>query len=66
MRTGPRLAIEAIGSLDLRWEQKRLVNTVTIEPRTPNVVLILPVGLILATFATYLFAENYVIVSTHL
>ncbi len=43
-----------------------MVNTVTIEPRTPNVVLILPVGLILATFATYLFAENYVIVSTHL
>jgi hypothetical protein len=55
----------AIAQLDLRWEQNRLVSTVTIEPRIPNVTLILTVGLMLATLVGYAFVENYSIVSTH-
>lgn len=55
----------AISRLDLRWEPKRLVSTVTIEPRIPNVALILTGGLLLATFVGYAFVENYAIVSTH-
>lgn len=56
----------AIARLDLLWEQNRLVNTVTVEPRTANVVLILTVGLTLATLVAYLFVENYAIVGIHL
>jgi len=56
----------AIAQLDLRWDQKRLVSTVTIEPRTLNVALILTVGLMLASFVAYAFAENFAIVRTHL
>ena len=56
----------AIAQLDLRWEQKRLVSTVTIEPRTLNVALILTVGLMLSTFVAYAFVENFAIVRTHL
>ena len=50
----------AIAQLDLRWEQKRLVSTMTIEPRTLNVALML------ATFVAYAFVENFGIVRTHL
>jgi len=56
----------AIAQLDLRWEQKRLVSTVTIEPRTLNVAFILTVGLMLASFVAYAFVENFAIVRTHL
>jgi hypothetical protein len=56
----------AIARLDLRWEQNGLVCTVTIEPRTPNVALILTGGLMLATFVAYVFVENYAIIRTHL
>jgi len=56
----------AVAQLDLRWEQKRLVSTVTIVPRTLNVTLILAVGLMLASFVGYAFVENFVIVRTHL
>lgn len=55
----------AIARLDLRWEQTRLVSTVTIEPRIPNVALILFGGLMLATLVGYAFVENFAIVSTH-
>lgn len=55
----------AIAQLDLRWEQNRLVSTVTIEPRISNVALIVTVGLMLGTFVGYAFVENYSIVSTH-
>ena len=60
------LNLLAIAQLDLRWEQKRLVSTVTIEPRTLNVALILTVGLMLASFVAYAFVENFAIVRTHL
>ena len=56
----------AIGQLDLRWEQKRLVSTVTIEPRTLNVVLILAVGLMLTMLVAYAFVENFAIIRTHI
>ena len=56
----------AIAKLDLRWEQKRLVSTVTIEPRTLNVALILTVGLMLASLVAYASIENYAIVRAHL
>jgi hypothetical protein len=56
----------AIARLDLRWEQKRLVSTMTIEPRTLNVMLILTVGLMLASFVAYAFVENFAIIRTHL
>jgi hypothetical protein len=56
----------AIAQLDLRWGQHRLVSTVTIEPRTLNVALILTVGLMLALFVAYAFIENYTILRTHL
>ncbi len=60
------LNVLAIARLDLRWEQKRLATTVTIEPRTLNVALIATGGLMLATFVAYLFVENYAIIRTHL
>jgi len=56
----------AIAQLDLRWEQKRLVSTVTIEPRALNLALILAIGMMLAMFVAYAFIENFAIVSTHL
>jgi hypothetical protein len=56
----------AIARLDLGRAGSRLICTVTIEPRTPNVALILVVGLMLATFVAYAFVENYTIVQTHL
>lgn len=56
----------AIVRLDLRCEQNKLVSTLTIEPRTPNVALLLAGGLMLATFVAYAFVENYAIVRTHL
>lgn len=56
----------AIAKWDLRWEQKRLVSTVTIEPRTLNVALILTVGLMLASLVAYASIENYAIVRAHL
>lgn len=56
----------AIARLDMRWEQKRLVSTLTIEPRTPNLALILTGGLMLTTFLAYAFVENYAIIRTHL
>lgn len=56
----------AIARLDLQCGQNKLVSTLTIEPRTPNVALILTVGLMLATFVAYAFVENYAIVRTHL
>ena len=56
----------AIAQLDLRWEQKRLVSTVTIEPRTLNVVLILAVGLMLTMLVVYAFVENFAIIRTHI
>jgi hypothetical protein len=56
----------AIARLDLRWEQKRLVSTVTIEPRTLNVVLILAVGLMLTMLVAYAFVENFAIIRTHI
>jgi hypothetical protein len=56
----------AIVQLDLRWEQKRLVSTVTIEPRTLNVVLILAVGLMLTMLVAYAFVENFAIIRTHI
>jgi hypothetical protein len=55
----------AIAQLDLRWEQKRLVSTVTIEPRTLNVALILT-GLMLASFVADAFVENFAIIRTHI
>jgi hypothetical protein len=55
----------AIAQFDLRWEQNRLVSTVTVEPRRANVALILTGGLILAAFAAYAFVENYAILRTH-
>jgi len=54
----------AIAQLDLRWEQKRLVRAMTIEPRTLNVALILTVGLMLASFVAYAFVENFAIIRT--
>ena len=56
----------AIAQLDLRWEQKRLVSTGTIEPRTLNVVLILAVGLMLTMLVAYAFVENFAIIRTHI
>jgi hypothetical protein len=38
----------------------------TIEPRTLNVMLILTVGLMLASFVAYAFVENFAIIRTHL
>jgi hypothetical protein len=56
----------AIAQFNLRWEQTRLVSTLTIEPRTLNLALILAIGTMLAMFVTYAFVENFAIVSTHL
>jgi len=42
------------------------VSTVTIEPRTLNVALILTVGLMLATLVAYAFVENFGIVRSQL
>jgi hypothetical protein len=56
----------AIAQLDLRWEQKRLVSTVTIEPRTLNVVLILAVGLMLTMLVAYAFLEDWASIRTHI
>ncbi len=56
----------AIAQFHLRWEQKRLVSTLTIEPRTLNLALILAIGMMLAMFVAYAFVENFAIVSTHL
>ena len=56
----------AIAELDLRREQHRLVSTLTIEPRTLNVVLILAIGLMLLTLAAYALVENFAITRTHL
>ncbi len=42
------------------------MSTLTIEPRTLNVALILTVGLMLLTLAAYAFAENFAIMRTHL
>ena len=56
----------AIAQFHLRWEQKRLVSTLTIEPRTLNLALILAIGMMLAMFVAYAFVENFAIVSAHL
>jgi hypothetical protein len=45
---------------------KAVVSTLTIEPRTLNLALILAIGLMLAMFVAYAFVENFAIVSTHL
>ena len=55
-----------IARLNLRWEEKRLVSTLTIERRTLNVALILTVGLMLAALVAYALVENFAIVRTHL
>ena len=60
------LNLLAIAELNFRWEQKRLVSTLTIEPRTLNLALILAIGMMLAMFVAYAFVENFAIVSTHL
>jgi hypothetical protein len=55
----------AIAELDLRWQDSRLVTTLAIQPRTPNVALIVATALLLALFVGYALAENYAIVNTH-
>jgi len=55
----------AIGTLGVRWEENRLVGTVTIAPRTPNMALILAGCLMMAILLGYAFVENYSIVRTH-
>jgi xanthosine utilization system XapX-like protein len=60
------LNLLAIATLDVRWVRNRLVSTVTVEARTPNLALILAGGLMLAAFVAYGFVENYKIIQTHI
>lgn len=55
----------AIARCDLQLDTRRLVGTVTVEPRAANVALILTVGVMLAFLMGYAFVENYRIVPTH-
>ena len=49
----------AIARLGVRRDAQRLVCTLTVEPRLPNLAVLVTAGLMLATIATYLALENY-------
>ena len=60
------LNLFAIARLDLRWERRQLVSTVTVTPYAMNVAVLAAGGLALAALLTYLFLENFTIVLRHL
>jgi hypothetical protein len=49
----------AIGRLDARWQERRLVSTLAVEPRAANVAFMGTAALMLAVFLGYGFAENF-------
>lgn len=55
----------AMTTLEVQWVENRVVGTVSIEPRTPNMALVVSLGLLLVTFAGYGFVENFRLISTH-
>jgi len=66
---GPAVALAlnilVIARLDLRWDQGRLVSTLTIEPRAVNLAVLATGALALGTLAVYVAVENFKIVATH-
>jgi hypothetical protein len=60
------LNLFAIARLDLHWERRQLVSTVTITPYAMNVAVLAGGGLALGALLAYLVTENFTIVLNHL
>jgi hypothetical protein len=55
----------AIARLSVRQDDRRLTFTLSVEPRVPNLALLLGAGVMLAALLAYAAVENYAVIRTH-